>query len=385
MRRIYLDHNATTPLHPEVLDAMLPFLRDSYGNASSIHYWGREARAAVDDARERLAVLLGAKPSEIIFTSGGTESNNLAIKGGSFYSQSRGKHIVTSAIEHHAVLHTCQYLQRRHGFEVTYVPVDTDCLIDPAAVREAIRPDTVLVSVMAANNETGTVQPLAEIGKLCRERGVPLHTDAVQTFGKIPTLPGDWNADLLSISAHKFYGPKGAGLLYVRSGTRLDPTEHGGSQENERRGGTENVAGIVGMAEGAELAVGKMAGEAHRLFQLTERLWGEISTRITGVYRNGHPQKRVPNTLHICCENCEGEGLLFGLDLEGVAVSSGSACAVGSLEVSHVLLAMGRSAELAEAAVRFSFGHENTEADIPETTAALARVIERLRSFRPGQ
>jgi cysteine desulfurase len=259
--------------------------------------------------------------------------------------------------------------------------VDGDCLVDPDEVRKTIRPDTVLVSIMAANNETGTIQPLAEIGAICRERGVPFHTDAVQSFGKIPTKPADWNADLLTIAAHKFYGPKGVGLLYARSGARFDPTEHGGFQENERRGGTENVAAIVGMAKAAELAVAKMPEETPRFCQLTERLWHEISTRIKGVHRNGHVQKRVSNTLHICCENCDGEGLLFGLDLEGVAVSSGSACAVGSLEVSHVLLAMGRSPELAEAAVRFSFGAQNTEADVDYAVDALAKVLDRLRSF----
>lgn len=382
MQRIYLDYNATTPLHAEVLDAMMPYLSEAYGNASSIHWWGREARAAVDDARERLAALLGAKPSEMIFTGGGTESDNLAIKGVAFYSRNKGKHIVTSAIEHHAVLHPCQYLEKRHGFEVTYLPVDGDCLVNPDDVRKAIRPDTILVTIMAANNETGTIQPVAEIGEICRQRGVPFHTDAVQTFGKIPTEPASWNADLLSIAAHKFYGPKAVGLLYVRSGTRFDPTQHGGSQENERRGGTENVAAIVGMAKAAELAVAKLSDEAPRLFRLSERLWEEISKNLPGVYRNGHPQKRVPNTLHVCCENCDGEGLLFGLDLEGVAVSSGSACAVGSLEVSHVLLALGRPPELAEAAVRFSFGLHNRDEDIPYTVEALGRVLERLRSFR---
>lgn len=382
MPRIYLDHNATTPLHPEVLDAMLPYLKNSYGNASSIHFWGREARAAVDDARERLANLLGAKPSEIVFTSGGTESDNLALKGVASYWKSKGRHIITSRIEHHAVLHTCEYLAKRHGCEITYVPVDGDCQVNPDDVRKAIRPDTILVSIMAANNETGTIQPVAQIGAVCRERGVPFHIDAVQSFGKIPTKPSDWNADLLTIAAHKFYGPKGVGLLYVRSGTRFDPTEHGGFQENERRGGTENVAGIVGMARAAELAVAKMPGEAPRFFQLTERLWQQIASKLKGIHRNGHPQKRVANTLHICCEGCDGEGLLFGLDLEGVAVSSGSACAVGSLEVSHVLLAMGRPPELAEAAVRFSFGSQNTEADVEHAVEALTKVLGRLRSFR---
>ena len=382
MRRIYLDHNATTPLRPEVLDAMTPFLSDAFGNASSIHHWGREARAAVDDARERLAQLLGAKPSEIIFTSGATEADNLAIKGIAHYWLGKGKHIITSQIEHHAVLHTCQYLEKREGFEVTYLPVDADCLVNPDDVRKAIRAETILVSIMAANNETGTVQPLTEIGKICGERGVFFHTDAVQAFGKIPSRPADWNADLLSISAHKFYGPKGAGVLYVRSGTRLHPTQQGGSQENERRGGTENVAAIVGMAKAAELAVSKMGDEAPRLLQFTEALWERISRSIKGIHRNGHTIHRVPNTLHICCEDCDGEALLFGLDIEGVAVSSGSACAVGSLEVSHVLLAMGRSPELAEAAVRFSFGSQNTEADVSYTVEALARVLTRLRSFR---
>lgn len=382
MRRVYLDYNATTPLHTEVLEAMMPYMRESYGNASSIHYWGREARAAVDDARERLAGLLGVKASELIFTAGGTESNNLAVKGVSRYWRNKGKHIVTSSIEHHAVLHTCQYLEKREGFEVSYLPVDGDCLVNAEDVRKAIRPDTILVSIMTANNETGTIQPVAEIGKICREKGVPFHTDAVQAFAKIPTRPEDWGVDLLSLAAHKFYGPKGIGLLYIRSGTRLDPILHGGSQENERRGGTENVAGIVGMAKAAELAIGRMDREAPRLFSLTEKLWSKISQKVSGIHRNGHPQKRVPNTLHICCEDCEGEALLFGLDLEGVAVSSGSACAVGSLEVSHVLLAMGRSPELAEAAVRFSLGSETSDDDVNDAVEALQRVTERLRSFR---
>jgi cysteine desulfurase len=255
-------------------------------------------------------------------------------------------------------------------------------LIDPDEVRAAIRPDTLIVSIMAANNETGTIQPIAEIGSICRERGVPFHTDAVQAFGKIPTRPADWHVDLLGISAHKFYGPKGAGLLYVRSGTRLDATQHGGAQENERRGGTENVAAIVGMAKAAELAVNGMSRESPRLLQLSEMLWSAITANHQGIHRNGHPEKRVPNTLQICCEHCDGEALLFGLDLEGVATSSGSACAVGSLEVSHVLLAMGRSPELAEAALRFSFGSQNTEEDVAFTVEALGKVLERLRSFR---
>jgi len=370
MRRIYADHNATTPLAPAVLEAMLPYLREHYGNASSIHLFGREARAAIDDARVRLAGLLGAQEGEIVFTGGGTEADNTVIFG------VRPGHIITSAIEHHAVLHACQCRP-----DVTLLPVGGDCLVDPDDLRKAIRKDTVLVSIMSVNNETGTIQPVKELAGICRERGVPFHADAVQSFGKEPVNVNDWGADLLSISAHKFYGPKGVGALYIRRGTKIEPLLFGGSHENDRRAGTENVAGIVGLAKAAELVVPKMGEEQCRLFGLCEKLAAGIAQRITGAHRNGHAKQRVGNTINFSFEGCEEEGLLLGLDLEGVAVSSGSACAVGSLEPSHVLKAMGLPHELARSAVRFSFGIDNTADDVPAMLDALVRVVERLRSF----
>jgi cysteine desulfurase len=381
MRRVYADHNATTPLAPQVLEAMLPYLRDHFGNASSVHTFGREARAAIDDARVRIANLLGAAEGEIVFTSGGTEADNNAIFGVTRALRKKGRHIITSSIEHHAVLHACQYLEKSGTCEVTYLPVSRDCLIDPDNLRRAIRRDTVLVSVMSANNETGTIQPVKELAAICRERGVPFHTDAVQSFGKQPVSANDWGVDLLSIAAHKFFGPKGVGVLYIRRGTKLDPLLFGGSHENERRAGTENVAAIVGMAKAAELATAKMGEEQCRLFGLCERLAAGIGGCISGVHRNGHSKQRIGNTVDFSFEGCEEEGLLLGLDLEGVAVSSGSACAVGSLEPSHVLKAMGLPHELARAAVRFSFGAGNTTEDVDYILEVLPKLIERLRQF----
>lgn len=381
MKRIYADHNATTPLDPAVLEAMLPYLREHFGNASSVHVFGREARAAVDDARVRIAKLLGAQEGEIVFTGGGTEADNAAVFGVARALRKKGRHIVTSSIEHHAVLHACQYLEKTGECEVTYLPVSRDCLVDPVDLQKAIRKDTVLVSAMSANNETGTIQPVKELAAICRERGVTFHTDAVQSFGKMPVNVGDWGVDLLSIAAHKFYGPKGVGVLYARRGTKVDPMLFGGSHENDRRAGTENVAGIVGMAKAAELAMAKMGEEQCRLFGLCEKLGDEIAARVSGSHRNGHAKLRIGNTINFSFEGCEEEGLLLGLDLEGVAVSSGSACAVGSLEPSHVLRAMGLSHELARAAVRFSFGKSNTEADIEVIVNALEKVVGRLREF----
>jgi cysteine desulfurase len=381
MKRIYADHNATTPLDPAVLEAMLPYLREHFGNASSVHVYGREARAAVDDARVRVAKLLGAQEGEIVFTGGGTEADNMAVFGVARALRKKGRHVVTSSIEHHAVLHACQYLEKTGECEVTYLPVSRECLVDPGDLRKAIRNDTVLVSVMSANNETGTIQPVKELAVVCRERGVTFHTDAVQSFGKVPVNVGDWGVDMLSIAAHKFYGPKGVGVLYARRGTKVDPLLFGGSHENERRAGTENVAAIVGLARAAELATAKMEDEQRRLFGLTERLGEEISNRVSGSHRNGHAKLRIGNTINFSFEGCEEEGLLLGLDLEGVAVSSGSACAVGSLEPSHVLKAMGLSHELTRAAVRFSFGRANTFDDMAGILNALERVVERLRTF----
>jgi len=365
MNRIYADYNATTPLDPVVLEVMLPYLRDKFGNASSAHFFGREARAAIDDARVRVARQLGAQESEIIFTGGGTEADNTVILG------VRPGHIITSAIEHHAILHACR---QRSDCEVTYLSVDRDCRVDPGDLQRALRDDTVLVSIMSANNETGTLQPVQELAAICRQRGVLFHTDAVQSFGKQPVNVNDWGVDLLSLSAHKFYGPKATGVLYCRRGVKLNPLLFGGSHENERRAGTENVAGIVGLARAMELP-------AANLFDLTETLAAGISARIAGAQRNGHATLRVGNTVNFSFVGCETSGLILGLDLEGVAVSSGSACAVGSLEPSHVLTAMGLPRELARAAVRFSFGRDITVADVERVLTALVKVVGRLRAF----
>ncbi len=381
MRRIYADHNATTPLDPAVLEAMLPYLREHFGNASSVHVFGREARAAIDDARVRVAKLLGAQEGEIVFTGGGTEADNMAVFGVARALRKKGRHIIASSIEHHAVLHACQYLEKTGECDVTYLPVSRDCLVDPGDLQKLIRNDTVLVSVMSANNETGTIQPIPELAAICRERGVTFHTDAVQSFGKVPVNVGDWGVDLLSIAAHKFYGPKGSGVLYARRGTKMDPLLFGGSHENDRRAGTENVAGIVGLAKAAELATAKMDEEQVRLFGLTENLADGVAKSVNGGHRNGHAKRRIGNTINFSFEGCEEEGLLLGLDLEGVAVSSGSACAVGSLEPSHVLKAMGVSHELSRAAVRFSFGKGNTGADADKIIEALTKVVGRLRQF----
>jgi len=381
MKRVYADHNATTPLDPQVLEAMLPYLQGKFGNASSVHIFGRDARAAIDEARARLAALLGAQEGEIVFTGGGTESDNAAIFGVVRAHRGRRRHIITSQIEHHAVLHACQYLEKTGECEVTFLPVDGQCLVNPEDLRRAIRPETVLVSIMSANNETGTIQPIQELAAISREHGIPFHTDAVQSFGKMPVNVNEWGVDLLSVAAHKFYGPKGAGALYVRRGVKLDPFLFGGSHENERRAGTENVAGIVGLITAAELATAKMSDEQVRLFALTEKLSSGIMERIRDAKRNGDAQKRIANTVDFSFAGCESDGLLLGLDLEGVAVSSGSACAVGSLEPSHVLAAMGLPRELARAAVRFSFGKNNTQDDVDYILAALERVAKRLRQF----
>ncbi len=381
MQRVYADYNATTPLDPLVLEAMLPYLREHFGNASSVHTIGREARAAIDDIRVRLAKLLGAQEGEIVFTGGGTEADNMAVFGVVRARRKQGRHIITSSIEHHAVLHACQYLEKTGECEVTYLPVSRECLVDPADLRGAIRPDTVLVSIMSANNETGTIQPVKELAAICQERGVTFHTDAVQSFGKQAVKVNDWGVDLLSLAAHKFYGPKGVGALYMRRGTKLDPLLFGGSHENERRAGTENVAAIVGLGRAAELATAQMEAEQAHLFGLTEKLGEGITQRIRGAHRNGDARRRIGNTINFSFEGCEEEGLLLGLDLEGVAASSGSACAVGSLEPSHVLKAMGLPHELARAAVRFSLGKSSTVEDVDSIQKALERVVERLRAF----
>ncbi|MDY6875979.1 MAG: cysteine desulfurase NifS [Chloroflexota bacterium] len=383
MSHIYMDHNATTPLRKDVLEVMLPYLREEFGNASSLHFFGIRARRAVEAAREKVATALGVQPREIIFTGCGTESDNQAIKGVAFANgndRGQGDHIITSRIEHKAVLQTCQYLEKQ-GFRVTYLPVDEHGLVNPDDVAQAITDRTVLVSVMFANNEVGTIQPIAAIARVCRERGVYFHTDAVQVVGKLPIDVSELGVDLLSLSAHKFYGPKGVGVLYVRRGVKVDPLLHGGHQEWGRRAATENVAGIVGLGRALELRLGEMDAEAERLTVLRERLYTGLLERIPHVYLNGHPTERLPGTLNVCFEYIEGEGIIMGLDLAGVAVSSGSACTSAELAPSHVLLAMGVPPAVAQGSIRFSLGRENSEADVDYVLEKLPPIIERLRAM----
>jgi cysteine desulfurase len=373
---VYLDYNATTPLAPEAMEAMLPFLREHYGNPSSIHGAGRMARAAIDDARDRMAALLGARPHEIIFTGGGTESDNLAILGLARANADRGRHLITAATEHHAVLRACEHLERHEGFRVTFLPVDTEGLVDPAQLGDAITPETTLVSIMTANNETGVLQDMAAISAICRERGVLLHSDAVQSFGKEPLDTALYDA--VSLAAHKFYGPAGAGVLWLRSGAGIQSIQHGGSHENQRRPGTENVAAIVGMAAAAELALAAMNAESPRVAPLRDRLWVGVRAAYPAAVRNGAPEAQLANTLNVSFPDLDGEGLLINLDLEGICASSGSACMVGSIVPSHVLTAMGRSSELAQATVRFSLGKGTTEREIDRTVTTLPGIIRRL-------
>ena len=382
MKRMYLDHNATTPLHTDVLETMMPFLTDKYGNASSIHAFGRETRVAIDEAREIVAHSLGATPGEIFFTSGGTESDNLAVKGTAFFNRKRGNHIISSKIEHHAVLHTCQYLEKE-GFEVTYVSADNFGMVDPNDVAEAITENTILVTIMHANNEVGTLQPLKEIGAMCKDKGVLFHTDAVQSFGKIPININDLNVDLLSISGHKVYGPKGVGALYVRKGKRIIPLAHGGSHERNRRAGTENVAGIVGLGKAANIAMEVMESEAQTLAELRDTLYNQLNQKIEHLHLNGHPTQRLPGTLNVSFAGIEGESIVLSLDLKGIAVSSGSACTSGALEPSHVLSAMGLSPELAQGSIRFSLGRENTREEVDYVIEVLPEIIQKLRAMSP--
>ena len=382
MERIYLDHNATTPVHPEVLEAMLPYYRDKFGNASSVHSYGREAREAIDEAREQVAELIGADPREIVFTSGGTESDNFAIKGVAFLNKDKGNHIITSAIEHHAVLNTCKYLERK-GFEVTYLRVDEYGVVDLNQLVDSITDRTILITIMHANNEIGTIQPLEEIGRIAKERGIPLHTDAVQTVGKIPLSVDELQVDLLSLSGHKIYGPKGVGALYVRRGMRLEKLIHGGHHERNRRAGTENVPGIVGLGKAAQLALKNMDREREHLWKLSERLKEGIMKKVEFVRQNGHPQNRIPNTINLSFEFVEGESIVLGLDMHGICVSTGSACTSGSLEPSHVLMALGVPPELAHGSVRFSLGSGNTEEEMDYTVEKVAEVVERLRMMSP--
>lgn len=384
MASIYLDHNATTPVRSEVFDVMEPFFRDRFGNASSIHRYGQDARAAVEEARARVAGLVNARPGEIYFTSGGTESDNLAIKGTAYARRMHGRHIITTNIEHSAVLNSCAFLERE-GFDVTYLPVDEYGRVDPGQVEDALNDRTILVSIMHANNEIGTVQPVGEIGRIARARGVCFHTDAVQSAGKLPVDVDAMGADLLSLSGHKIYGPKGVGAIYIRKGVEIEPTAHGGHHENDVRSGTENTVGIVGLGKAAELAAEERESEYRHLSAMRDALETRIRVEIEGARVNGHPERRLPGTLNVSFPGAEGESLIMSLDLAGIAVSTGSACTSGAIEPSHVLLALGRDPRTALGSVRFSFGRDNTMGDVDCVMDRLPGIVARLREVAAAQ
>lgn len=380
---IYLDHAATTQPDPRVVAAMVPYLTTHFGNPSSIYALARAPRQAIDQARGAVAAALHCRPSEVIFTSGGTESDNAAIQGVVWAARGRGSHVITTAIEHHAVLHTCDWLER-FGVETTVVPVDAEGLVDPGAVAAAIRPNTVLISVMHANNEIGVVQPLAAIGAVARARGIPLHSDAVQSAGQLPLDVDALQVDLLSLSGHKFYGPKGVGALYVRRGTPWLPIQQGGGQERSRRAGTENVAGIVGLATALELAVQHIKHEATRMRGLRDRLIAGILGTIPDSRLNGHAEQRLPNNVNVSFAGVDGESILLNLDVHGVAASSGSACTAGSIDPSHVMLALGLSPAMASSALRLTVGRGTTEEQVERVLEILPAVIARLRTLTAG-
>jgi cysteine desulfurase len=384
-RTIYLDHAATTAVDPKVVEAMLPYFTEHYGNASSIYSLGREAHKAMDEARRTVADILGCKPEEVIFTSCGSESDNLALRGVSLTQREAGKghHIITSPIEHHAIGHTCEQLEKHLGFEVTYVPVDQHGAVDPDEVGRAIRDDTVLISIMYANNEVGTIEPIAEIGQIAREKGIPFHTDAVQAGGTLDLNVDKLNVDLLSLSAHKFYGPKGVGVLYARSGTPLLPTQTGGGHERNRRAGTENVPYIVGLATALRLAYDHAESNNQRIAALRDRLIDEITAEIPDVQLTGHPTHRLPNNASFVFKYIEGEAMLLNLDLTGVCAASGSACTTGESEPSFVLTAMGVPPEIAHGSLRLTPGRENTDADVDYVMSVLPGIVEKLRLMSP--
>ncbi len=383
-KTIYFDHAATTPTDPEVVEAMKPFFTEKFGNPSTLYGVGREAKAAIEEAREKVAALIKADPSEIFFTSGGTESDNHALIGVAYANEKKGNHVITSSVEHHAVLEAAEFLKNR-GFEVTVLPVDEYGLVDPEEVKKAITDKTALVSIMHANNEVGTIEPIAQIGKIAREAGVYFHTDAVQTVGHIPIDVNEMNIDLLSMSGHKFYGPKGVGAIYIRKGTRISPFMHGGGQERGKRAGTHNVPGIVGLGKAAEIAGSKMEEEASHLKRLRDKLIKGILDRVEDVRLNGHPELRLPNNVNVCVEGAEGEAMLLSLDMEGICVSSGSACTSGTLNPSHVLLAMGIPPEIAHGSLRLTLGRSTTEEEVDRFLEVLPPIVERLRKMSPLQ
>jgi cysteine desulfurase len=382
MKHIYFDYAATTPTHSEVVEAMLPYFSEIYGNPSSIHSYGQEARGAVEDARAKVAELIGAGSESIYFCSGGTEADNFALKCIAFANEAKGNHIVTSSIEHHAIMETCKYLAKK-GFKITYLPVDKYGMVDPADVQKAITDKTILISVMHANNEVGTIQEIAEIGKIARNAEIYFHTDAVQTSGHIPVDVREFGVDLLSMSAHKLYGPKGVGAIYIKKGTRIVPFVHGGEQESRKRAGTENVPGIVGFGKAAELALEDMDSEAKRLIPLRDKLIDGLLGKIDHSHLNGHPVNRLPNNVNISFEFVEGESMLLNLDFGGICASTGSACSSASLEPSHVLLAMGLNHEQAHGSLRFSLGRLTTEEDIDTVLDVFPPIVAKLRSMSP--
>lgn len=381
--RIYLDHAATTAVSKAVLDAMLPFFTECPGNASAVYATGREARKAVEEARKQAAAAIGAEPREILFTGGGSESDNQAVKGTAFALREKGKHIITTAVEHPAVLNTCRWLEKQ-GFEVTYLMPDREGRIDPEHVRQAVRKDTVLISVMAANNEIGTIEPVAEIGQIAREKGIVFHIDAVQAVGAMPVDVNAWNADLLSLSAHKFNGPKGVGALYIRRGTRIDSLIHGGEQERGLRAGTENTAGIVGLGKAIEIAAASLKENAAKTRMLRDRLTEGILSSVPDAFLNGPKEGRLPNNCSVRFGRIDGEALLLRLDLAGIAGSAGSACTAGSQEISHVLKAVGLNDEEAKSSLRLTVGPENTEAEIDEAVDAVREIVADLRRMFRG-
>lgn len=382
MRKIYLDHNATTPVHPEVLEAMLPFYKDKFGNASSVHEFGREAKTALEESRETLAKMINSAPSEIYFTSGGTESDNLALRGIAVANTKKGKHIITAQTEHHAVLEACKFL-KKEGYEITYLQVDKYGFVNPDDLKKNIRDDTILVSIMHANNETGVIQPIEELSRIAKESAVYFHSDTVQSFGKIPIDVQKISLDTLAVSAHKLYGPKGVGAIFIRKGTRIIPMIHGGHHERSRRAGTENIPGIVGLAKATEIASRDMEQQQQHLKNLTESFFKKLTEKIPDLFLNGHPEKRIPSTLNISFKGVEGESIILSLDMKGVAVASGSACTSGALEPSHVLSAMGIDPAIAQSSIRFGFGRENTMQHVDYVVEVLPEIIERLRSMSP--
>ncbi len=379
---IYLDHAATTPVHPKVLEAMLPFFTEKFGNPSSVYSLAIESRGPLDAARDIVADILGAKANEIIFTSGGSESDNLAIKGVAFAQRKRGNHIITSAIEHHAVLHTCEYLEKHFGFEVTYLPVDKYGVVDLDALAKAIRPTTTLITIMMANNEVGTIEPISEIANMIKGKGIYLHTDAVQAVGSLDVNVDKLGVDLLSMSAHKFYGPKGVGALFVRRGTQLLAQQNGGGQERNRRAGTENTAGIIGLATALKLSYDELESRNEHVRKLRDRLVKGVLT-IPRTVLTGHPTDRLPNSASFCFEFVEGESILLNLDMLGIGASSGSACTAASLEPSHVLRAMGIPVEVAHGSLRMTLGTSNTAEQVDYVISVLPGIINKLRAMSP--